>query len=182
MFLIGIFFYLFLNSKYYNIIFPNTSFFFTIRPIPISYIYSLFGFFLFPINIVDKLKKYQKKTILIFSIIFFLFLDYNNLYGKNIHFYIIKALGCINIFILFLILPFYKIHNNIVIYFIKLITSYTGGIYYLHTQCQLILEYYFTRMKSKTIKVCIINYLFCYFICLIGSKLFGRSKLKLLFI
>ena len=182
MLLIGILLYLFLYSNYYNRFFPINNFlFFSIRPIFTSYIYSFFGFFLFPINIDDKLKIYKKKCLFIFFIIFNIFIYYSNLYGKNIKFFIIKVLGCINIFIFFLILPLNEIKNNIIINIIKLIAKYTGGIYYLHTKVQLLLEYFFIKMKSKTIIVCITNYLLCYFICLIGSKIFRNYYLRYLF-
>ena len=180
--LIGILLYIFLYSNYYNRFFPMNNFiFFSIRPIFTSYMYSVFGFFLFPINIDDKLKKYRKKCLFICLIIYNLFIYYKNLYGKNIKFFIIKVLYCVNIFIFFLIFPLHKIRNKIIINIIKVITRYTGGIYYLHTKVQLLLEYFFIGMKSRTIIVCIINYLLCYFICLIGSTIFMKYYLRYLF-
>ena len=182
LFLIGILLYLFLYSSYYNKFFPITFLFFSIRPIFKTYIYSFFGFILFPINIDDELKKYRQKSLFICFIIFNLFIYYNNLYGNNNYFFMIKVLGCINIFIFFLILPLNEIKNNIIINIIKLLTRYTGGIYYLHTKVQLLLEYFFIKKKSKTVIVCIINYLICYFICLIGSKIFRNYYIRYLFI
>ena len=172
--LIGIFFYIFLHSYYFDLLFPpKILLFFTIRPIPRSYIYLLLGFFLFKFNLVFLFKKYIKFYISIILIVLYYF--FINIYGKKEIFHIFKVVLCIYVFMAFLILPLNKNENIILI-----ITSYTGGIYYLHNTMRKIIEFLF-NMKSQTLLICIINYLLCYIICLIGSKIFRNYYIRYLF-
>ena len=76
-----------------------------------------------------------------------------------------------SLFIIFLILPFDNINSEKIKFIIKNITNFTGGVYYLHRKIKLI-----------TIFSCVIIYIICYFICSIGIKIFGKTKLKYLFI
>ncbi len=170
MVIIGVFLNIFFSSKYLKqYLSYNPILTFSIRPIPSTYMYALFGFTLFHLNNVVKFKKYIIKISLLFLITFYL-----NIYDKNLF---IKIVACISLFIAFLNLPIHKMNNNL----FKFLTSYSGGIYYLHPKMQMLLEYFFYSMKSKTIKVCIINYLLCALFCLIGSKLFKKVNLRYLF-
>jgi hypothetical protein len=84
----------------------------------------------------------------------------------------------ISVFIVFLNLPLYETSNNL----IKFLTSYSGGIYYLHIKMPLLLELLLKREQSRTITTCIIYYLLCYLLCFIGSKLTKKNNLRYLFI
>ena len=76
-----------------------------------------------------------------------------------------------NLFFFFSILPFDKINSKRILIIIKQITSYTGGVYYIHPEIRYII-------KKRNFMGIIKNYLICYLICFIGSKLFKNYKLK----
>lgn len=176
--IIGVLFYIFFSSKYYvQYLSYNTILLFSIRQLPLSYIYALFGFILFYLNNVVKFKKYIIKNLFICLIAFYLYIYEKHLCKIKAFRYMIKITTCIYVFIVFLILPFHEKNN----YLIKLMASYSGGIYYLHIKMQILLEIFFKSMQSKTIIVCIINYLLCFLFCLIGSKIFKKSNLRYLF-
>ena len=79
-------------------------------------------------------------------------------------------------------IPFNLLKNQNIKRTLILITSYTGGIYYIHYGVRSIFSDYIPIIGICDFNSCIVNYLFCYFICLIGSKLFKNSILKYLFI
>ena len=79
-------------------------------------------------------------------------------------------------------LPLDNIKNKKINQLIIVITNYTGGVYYLHTKIQDILSPKLLIIKNKTLIGCLLNYIICYNICLIGIKIFGKTKLKYLFI
>ena len=173
--LMGIFFYIFFRSCYFDLLFPPKTFlFFSIRPIPISYIYLLSGFLLYKFRIVFLSQKYIKASISIIFVVLYYFDKY--LYRKKEEFNVMKVALCIYLCMAFLNLPLSKNKNSILI-----LTSYTGGIYNLHTTMRKIIEFLF-NMKSQTLVICIINYLLCFIVCLIGSKLFRNFYLRYLFI
>lgn len=186
LFLIGIICYLFVI--YSN----NTNFFskfnyivvFPLRPIASSFIYSLMGFFLFLIKIEKlKLKKYKIKTIFICLLFLSLYPYYKRKFENDSYFLmIINSLGSISLLIPFLIVPFEKLNNSLLIRVFTILATYSGGIYYLHTKVQYYLDSLSEKMKSRTILVCIINYILCNCICLIGLKLFRNSNIIYLFI
>ena len=176
--IIGACSFIFLSSNYYRKYNKyKTTLIFSIRPIPSSYIYALFGLILFNLNDFVKFKKYKIKNSFLCFIFFCLYIYSENFLELKAYFLAIKILLCISVFIVFLNLPLHEINNNL----IKILTSYSAGIYYLHIKMQKILELLFKSMKSKTITTCIINYLLCYLSCLIGSKLFKKCNLKYLF-
>ena len=84
-----------------------------------------------------------------------------------------------SLFIIFLILPFDNINSEKIKFIIKNITNFTGGVYYLHRKIKLIIM---SLLIKRTIFSCVIIYIICYFICSIGIKIFGKTKLKYLFI
>ena len=109
----------------------------SIKPIGNSLIYSITGFYLGSINLIKKLSFYRNKCVLLFLILFYILNVYKNfiLFKYNKYFYSIKTdLIAINLFIIFGLLPIDKINNLKIIFFIKQITSYTGGIYYIHPE------------------------------------------------
>lgn len=176
--IIGACFFILLSSNYYKQYFLYKSiFFFSIRPIPSSYIYALSGLILFNLNEFAKFKKYKIINSFLCFIFYCLYIYNKNFLELKAYFLIIKILLCISVFIVASNFPLYEINNNL----ITILTSYSAGIYYLHTKMQILLEFLFKRMKSKTITTCIINYLLCYLSCLIGSKLFKKCNLKYLF-
>ena len=163
-------------SNYYHPVYHS------IKPIPYTLIYSLTGFFFGSFNLLEK--SFKKRKIVIISVfpLFFLFKNYLKLLRINYHLEIfIIELVSSGTFINFSILPFDKIKNNKIIFLIRQITSYTGGIYFLHPEIYYIFENYLTDFKNKTQLGVLLNYLFCYFVCFLGTKIFGKTIFKNLF-
>ena len=114
-----------------------------------------------------------------------LYFIYNfNVFGKFkgfIYSGINQNIAGICLFISFSLIPFNKLKNRIIIIFIKTITRYTGGIYYL----QKITFYILRRIKylhRRPLFKCFIIYVLGYLICTVFTKLFRNNRLKYLFI
>lgn len=84
-------------------------------------------------------------------------------------------------FVFFLIFPFNSLINDKYEIIIKKIASYSAGIYYLHTQIICLLDYISVKISSRALLACIINYLLCNIICIIGAKIFRNNSLRYLF-
>jgi len=155
-----------------------------VSTIPSSFIYSISGFILGYYDILNYLIKSRIKIISLFFFFFYLILGIKNIWFLNYKRIIILKIDFISIglFLFFALFPFDKIKNNIIIFIIKHITSYTGGVYYLHPEIYSILRINLNSQKYKRLTGCIINYYFCYLICFFGLKKFKDSKLKYLFI
>jgi hypothetical protein len=85
------------------------------------------------------------------------------------------------IFISFAMFPSEIIKSKIIIKIIKKLTNHTAGIYFIHVKLAINISEYIVPIKKRTINGCAIIYLLCYFICLIGSFIFGKTKLRHLF-
>ena len=72
---------------------------------------------------------------------------------------------------------FYKYVINI----IKIVTSFTSGIYFLHTNVGMFMRKSIKPIKNRTLSGCIIIYIISYFISLIGVKIVGKNKFSCLF-
>ena len=133
-------------------------------------------------EILKKLKKYKIKTI-IFDCIFFYFIYNYNIFGYFRGF-IFKGfknnVGGICLVIFFSLLPIEKINNKIIIYIIRTISKYSGGIYYY----QKIIYYFLCRiiyLRYRYFLTCFIIYISGYLVCFIGTKIFRNNKIKYLF-
>ena len=179
--IIGIIFYI-INKKYEGILdkYKRKG---SIKPLLGSFIYSLTGFLLGSKLIIKKLK--NKRYIIFILIIPVIFLIYIHkiLIKISRRFKIIVVdIVVICLFIIFSLTPFENLKNNITKKFIKQITSYTGGIYYLHYAVRQIFSTYFKIFNVRDFTSCIINYLTCYIICFIGTNIFRKNKLRYLFL
>ena len=122
----------------------------------------------------------------ILSFITFLLFKYTIFVKKSGFRYSNVSLNILSSLILFLLFGTISFENILkykyIILFIRYITEFTGGIYYLHP---LILDY-FNENSFKYLKKnyfdSIIIYNICFFICFFGNKLFKNYKLKYLFI
>lgn len=155
----------------------------SIKPIFECLLYSINGFFLRSINLLEKIDKY-KIIIIYLSLIVYAIIKIKKklfIYFYNYHIFIIDLVST-SFFIIFSSLPIDKIRNNFLFILIKQITRYTGGVYYLHPEICYLLSYNFHSMKIRGMKECIIIYLICYFISLIGSLIFRKCNIKYLFI
>lgn len=148
---------------------------FSLRPIASTYIQGLIGFYFSSINIIEK-KLTKKYTFFCIFTLLLLLINNNNSIKT-----ILKSLFSTFLILIFVSIPFKKLKIGIYI-FIKQITRYTGGIYYIHIYTNIILKNYISvKYNSGTIFMCIIHYFLCYFICFIGSNLFKNNDLKYLF-
>ncbi len=135
------------------------------------------------IKILDFLKNYRVKSIF-FSIIILLFIYNFNILGEFRGFYysgIKQNIAALCLFFIFSLIPFEKIINNKYCFIIiRKISSYTGGIYYFHPIIKDILNK-IKYLTNQPLLTCIIIYIIGYLICLIGTKIFKKTKFKYLF-
>ena len=180
LFLFGLIIFLITFSNIYNQFWDeyNDMVIFPLRPITSTYIYGLIGFFLSSIKIFEKKNISQRYLLLYFLITSIIFIINNNIFFKAI----LKNLLSVLLISIFASISHEKLKKSIYT-FIKTITSYTGGIYYIHIYINSLLKnYVLLKFISGNIFMSIIHYFLCYFICLIGSKLFKNNILKFLFI
>ena len=174
--------YLFEYSKYEKIFFNRYNFYpvgHSIEPIPRSILYSFTGFVFGSVNLINKYYNFRIKILFIFGITLFIILFYDILHKVNLLYRgIVIDLGIISAFSFFSMIPFDKINNRFIFFILKIITSNTGGVYFLHPQ---VLGTILKEKKYKTFKGSIILYLTCYLICLVGATIFRRTRIKFLF-
>jgi hypothetical protein len=146
-------------------------------------IFSLIGFLLCSIKMLNYLKRHRIKSIFI-SLVSLIFIVYYKIYFLKLYFFegIFLVLGTVCLLIIFALLPLDNLTFIPLIFLIKQTTSYTAGVYFLHVKIMQYLNEYITIFKSGEIRGCVLNYLICHSICFLGMKLFGKSKLKYLFI
>ena len=145
---------------------------------------SVTGFYIASIKLIEKLQKYKYSNLyLCLNSLFFLikYHSFNDAKGFNFQ-GIIKNLCSVLLFIFFTLLPFENLKNKLVISVIKHITSYTGGIYYIHIIARNYLKKNIRCINKGTFYGAILIYILCYIICYIGNKIFGKTQLKHLFI
>ncbi len=139
---------------------------------------SISGFFIASFRLVDKLKYFKLKSIILGIIIIIII----SIFKFDIKLLSFKYGGIRkNIASICLFEIFYFICNNINRYFIKIIdivTKYTAGIYFLHT---IIGHGYIMKFilgkKINTINGCFILYIITYIVCFLMDKLIGKTKL-----
>ena len=142
--------------------------------------FAVIGVTLCYLDIVTRLKKYKVLTIFFIGVILFFILEFN-IFAQIKGFWfpgILLNIGGICIFILFSLFSF---QDRKLIFLLKIITKFTGGIYYIH-----MIFYYFLIQKllfiqKRTIHGSIFIYIISYFTCYLGNKLSFKTKLNLLF-
>jgi len=145
--------------------------------------FAVTGFTFGQYQIFDKLQKHKIKTFFLSLLVYNFFDDYNIftdirtvLYpGFKYH---IRAICIVLIFSLF---PSEKIQNEHIGKFLRLITSYTGPVYYLHTSLRDYLSYYNNDIKNGTFRGLIITYFIIYVFSFFGTLIFAKTPLKYLF-
>lgn len=141
-----------------------------------TYKLGLISFFLSSMKIIENK---IAKNYLLFYIFLFFSLIINNI---NIIKEFPKYFFSILLILIFTSIPFEKLKISTYT-FIKQISSYTGGIYYIHIFMNSLLKYYVSvKFIFGNIFMSIIHYILCYFICFIGYKLSKNNFLKYLFI
>ena len=156
---------IFNNLKSYFTSFKNI---FTMMPIAIS------GIILGSMEILKILLKSRIKCM-IFCVIIFYFIYNFNFFGE-----ISLILVSLSLFTFFSLIPLEKIKNKSIINIIKIITKYTGGIYYFQQNIKYLL-YKSSFFRIRPFLSCCFIYIFGYFICMIGTKIFKNNKLKYIF-
>ena len=143
------------------------------------HIHVFHGFMFASINNINH-KFSIKFKIIIFSLLcIFLTSNFNNKgYIKFIRVQFIVNI----IFIVSVLFPNDLINNKIIFYIITQITSYTGGIYYLHYEIKYRTLSHLNLIKKADFFSCIIIYLISYIFCFLSFKIFKNTKLKYLFI
>jgi len=146
--------------------------------------YAIIGFLISSSNIINFFKKQKLKTIIFCICLIYFLLNYQifkDLEGHGYPGFKIYFIS-ICIFIIFEMFPSEKIQNKTFITIIKQITGYTAGIYYIHSKLTEYISNYNIFIKKKTLKGCVIIYLICYLISFVGNLIFGKKKLRHLFI
>ena len=145
--------------------------------------FSVIGFLIASQGIMKYIRQFKLKTFLVLIFIIYTLFNYNIFTSvKGTHYHGLKVcLTSISIFICFAMFPSEKIKNKIFIKIIRKITNHTAGIYFIHLIVFSYFKAYFIIFKNRTFKGCIILYLICYLICLIGTYFFQKTKLRHLF-
>lgn len=147
----------------------------TLRMYPISVI----GMTIASTNILEILETNRIKALIISYLILFFLFKYDIFIDLGGYKGIVHIFSSIFLFFGFYLIPF-EDEKNFLYEIIIQITSYTNGIYCLHTRIMYILK---TTFKARGNLLTIINiYLIGYIISFIGIKLFKKTKIKYLFI
>lgn len=144
--------------------------------------YSISGFIIAYYKVINKLKKYRIKTMYLCFIIFYLVYKYNifrNPKGFGYQSLKVHVLS-ICLFIFFSIISNYFLSNYLIV-IIKQMSKFTAGIYYIHIPLKHYFKYIFLPVRSRTIVGSLFIYITSYLICLIGTKMLIKTKLKNLF-
>ena len=139
LFILCIIDYFFIHSNYAKIHFFNkfkkVPVGHSIQPIFYYFNFAFSGYYFGSVNILNKLYKNRILFFIISSVIIFAFFKNYFTYFKKIHFFfkpLIQNTFILNIFIFSALIPFDKIRNKNLMVILNKLTSYTGGVYYLH--------------------------------------------------
>ena len=145
--------------------------------------YTVTGFSFASLKVFDILNAYKIKT-LVFSTLAFIFLEKYSVFSeiKGVMYYgFNKNIRAISLIFIFLIFPSDKITNSKTKKFLRQLTNYTPGIFYLHYTVFVYSKIFIESIKSGTFFGCVIIYIITYLFCIIGTKISGKSKFKNLF-
>lgn len=142
---------------------------------------SISGFYIAQHKILDKLKKYKIRTLILSFIILVIISKYK--FDNSIIMFKYGGLrlntASICIFLLFFYLPFKKDMNRRIKKILDIITNYTAGIYFSHTLIgKGYLMNFLLGKKIETLFGCIIIYLTSFILCFLFDKVFNNRKLK----
>ena len=157
----------------------------SILPIIKYFNFAFTGFYFAYKNLIHKLFKFRVIFFIISISFISIFLNFYFFIFKHIQYFytgIVKNIFVLNIFIFFSIIPFDKIKSKNILALLNKISSYTGGIYYLHVKIGNLCREYIYLNKKDTFKGCLLIYLFSYLICIVGSFVLKKSNLKYLFV
>lgn len=145
------------------------------------------GFYIASKNFTIILKNNSRISIINFLIILIFITKFNVFSNIKTFKYggIRLNIAGICIFFIFYLFPFRAIKNKFLINLIKQLTSFTGGIYFIHNLIgrgyilNIILS--ILKIKRKSLLECIIVFFISYIVCFYGIKFFGKTKFRHLF-
>ena len=142
--------------------------------------FAVSGITLYYLEVITKLKKNRKLSIFFIEAIIFLILKFDIFVKIKGYFFpgIFLNIGGICLFILFSLFSF---RNKKLVAFLKIITKFTGGIYYIHKACYYVLKKKLSFVKEHTLHGSVLVYLISYIICYLGNKYTNKRELKFLF-
>ena len=146
--------------------------------------YTVTGFSLASLGIIKRIKNCKINTF-IFSVLIYILIEKYYVFSKvnGIAYSGIKLnISSICIIFIFSLFPSEKIKNSLIKVIFKNITNFTAGIFYLHWTIIIYLKDYIKIIEKGCFSGLIIIYLFCYIISFCGMKIFGKTKLKHLFL
>ena len=137
--------------------------------------YSVVGITLSFLDIITKLKKYKRLASFYCIVITFLILKFDIFVRIEGFIYpgILLNIGAICIFILFSLFSF---ENSSLIFLLKIIIKFTGGIYYIHNITYSFLKNKFDFIQNMTFHGSLVIYIISYIVCYLGNKLACQSK------
>ena len=168
-----------INMKLYIICNENNSLGREVEILP----FSVIGFFLYELNIINKIQNYKFNTIII-SLLLYNFIGYYMVFSdfKGISYHGIKlAVRSLCIIFFFSLFSFENIKNKYFLYFLKVITKNTGGIFYLHQVIHHYFKNIFIIIRKGTLSSLFLIYFISYIIYFLGTIIFGKTKFKYLF-
>jgi len=132
------------------------------------------------LDVIKRLKRIRKLSIIFLEAIIFFILKFDVFVKIEGFFFpgIFLNIGGICLFILFSLFSF---QNKKLVLFLKFITKFTGGIYYVHKACYFVLKKELLFVKKHTFHGSLLIYLTSYIICYFGNKYTYKTKLKFLF-
>lgn len=144
---------------------------------------AIIGLLFGSINLINIFRNYRLRTIFICSLFLYLLFKYDIFIKIDGFFYpgILYTIGALFLFIIFSLIPFENSKNRIILKILYMFSNYTGGIYYYHPLFRDIFKLNINIVKRGKIQGTILIYFVSYFFCLIGSNLFGKTKLNNLF-
>lgn len=142
--------------------------------------FAVAGITLHYLDIIIKLKKNKKFSFYFFLAIIFLILKFDIFVKIKGCFFsgIFLNIGGICIFILFSLFSFM---NKKLVSFLKIITKFTGGVYYVHKACYFVLKKVLFFVKNHTFHGSVLVYFISYIICYFGNKYTYKTQLRFLF-
>ena len=145
--------------------------------------FAVTGFTFGQYQIFDKLQKHKIKTFFLSLLVYNFFDDYNIFREISVVLYpgVKYNPRAICIVFIFSLFPSDKIKNENIGKFIRIITNYTGPVYYLHTSLRDYLSYYNNDIKNGTFRGLIITYFIIYVFSFFGTLIFAKTPLKDLF-
>jgi len=169
------------NMKFYKILRAENRQ--TLGRIAEIFPFTITGLYLGSLNIFDLLNIHKIKT-LIFSSLIFCFLEIYSVFSiiKGISYSgVDKNIRAISLIFIFSLFSSEQITNKKIKIFLRHISNYTGGIFFLHYTVYIYFKKFIKLIESGTFLGCIIIYLICYLLCFIGAKFSGKTKFKYLF-